>query len=109
METFHWRPQNSSTASISPKVKAIKFGDGYEQRIKDGINNDLRSYSVTFVGLTENIDLIDDFLIRHNAVKAFLWREPNRNRLITVVCRSWNSTPNGAVKTISATFEEVVA
>lgn len=109
METFHWRPQNSSTTSVSPRAKVIKFGDGYEQRIKDGINNDLRSYSVSFVGLTEEINLIEDFLTRHNAVKSFLWREPNRHRLVTVVCRSWNPTPNGAAKTISATFEEVVA
>lgn len=109
METFHWRPQNSSNVSAAPKVRVIKFGDQYEERQKDGINNDLRSYSVTFVGLTEKIDLIEDFLTRHNAVKAFLWREPNRNKLITVVCRSWNPTPNGATKTITATFEEVVA
>ena len=109
METFHWRPQNSSTTSVSPKVKVIKFGDGYEQRIRDGINNDLRSYNVTFVGLSEDISLIDDFLSRHNAVKAFLWREPNTNKTIKGVCRSWTSTPNSAAKTISATFEEVVA
>jgi phage-related protein len=109
METFHWRPQNSSTISASPKVKVIKFGDGYEQRIRDGINNDLRSYNVTFVGLSEDISLIDDFLSRHNAIKAFLWREPNTHKTIKVVCRSWTSTPNGAAKTISATFEEVVA
>lgn len=109
METFHWRPQNSSTVSVAPKVKVIKLGDGYEQRQKDGIHNDLRSYSVSFVGLSDEINLIDNFLTRHGAVKAFLWREPNRHRLVTVVCRSWNPTPNGAAKTITATFEEVVA
>jgi phage-related protein len=109
METFHWRSQNSSTASVSPRVKIIKFGDGYEQRIKDGINNDLRSYNVTFVGLSEDISLIDDFLSRHNAVKAFLWREPNTHKTIKIVCRSWTSTHDGMTKTISATFEEVVA
>lgn len=109
METFNWRPQNCFNVSVAPKVRVIKFGDSYEQRQQDGMNNDLRSYSVTFVGLTEEINLIEDFLTRHNAVKAFLWRETNRNKLITVVCRSWNSTPNGAAKTISATSEEVVA
>ncbi|MCX8675878.1 phage tail protein [Gilliamella sp. B3023] len=109
METFHWRPQNSSTTSVSPRVKVIKFGDGYEQRFCDGINNDLRSYSVSFVGLVENIDLIENFLTRYNAVKSFLWKEPNTHKTIKVVCRSWTSTVNGAAKTVSATFEEVVA
>ena len=109
METFNWRPQNSSTTSVSPKVKVIKFGDGYEQRIQDGINNNLRSYNVTFIGLFEDMTLIDEFLNRQGGVHAFLWREPNTNKSIKVVCRSWSSTPNGAVKTISATFEEVAA
>ena len=109
METFNWTPQKSSTASISPRVRVIKFGDGYEQRIQDGINNDLRSYNVTFVGLFDDITLIDEFLTRQGGVHAFKWREPNTHKTITVVCRSWSSTPNGAAKTITATFDEVVA
>ena len=109
METFYWRPQNSSTASASPKVKVIKFGDGYEQRIRDGINNNLRSYNVTFIGLFEDMTLIDEFLNRQGGVQAFKWREPNTHKTIKVVCRSWTSTPNGAIKTITATFEEVIA
>jgi phage-related protein len=90
METFHWRPQNSLTSSVSPKLKVIKFGNGYEQRIKDGINNDLCSYNVTFVWLSEDISLIDDFLSRHNAIKAFLWREPNSHK--TIKNRNWHSS-----------------
>ena len=109
METFHWRPQNSSTTSVSPKVRVIKFGDGYEQRIQDGINNDLRSYNVTFVGLFDDITLIDEFLTRQGGVHSFKWCEPNTHKTIKVVCRSWSSTSNGAAKTITATFEEVVA
>ena len=109
METFNWIPQKSSTASISPRVRVIKFGDGYEQRIQDGINNDLRSYNVTFIGLFDDITLIDEFLTRQGAVRAFKWGEPHTHKTITVVCRSWSSTSNGAAKTITATFDEVVA
>jgi len=109
METFNWIPQKSSTASISPRVRVIKFGDGCEQRIQDGINNDLRSYNVTFIGLFDDITLIDEFLTRQGAVRAFKWCEPHTHKTITVVCRSWSSTSNGAAKTITATFEEVVA
>lgn len=109
METFHWRLQKNSAVAAQPRVRKIKFGDGYPQRQQEGINNDLRMYSVTFTGLTDEINLIDDFLTKHNGVKAFLWVEPNRYRLITVVCEKWNITPNGDAKTITATFEEVVA
>lgn len=108
METFHWRPQSNSTVSVNPRVTVTKFGDGNEERKPDGINNDLRSYNLTFVGLTENINLIGNFLTRHNAVKSFLWREPNTYKLIVVVCRSWSVTLDSGVKTITTTFEEVV-
>ena len=47
METFNWDVAPNMSVKANPRVKTIKFGDGYEQRIKDGINNDLRTYNVT--------------------------------------------------------------
>ena len=31
-----------------PRVRAVKFGDGYEQRIASGINNDPQKWSFAF-------------------------------------------------------------
>lgn len=109
METFHWRPNNLSQVTAKPRVTTVRFGDGYPQRIPDGINNDLRSYDVTFTGTTTRINLIGDFLARHNGVRSFLWREPDGNYLIKVVCSSWTLTIDGITKSISTTFEEVIA
>ncbi|OCG08854.1 hypothetical protein A9G13_01985 [Gilliamella sp. wkB178] len=109
METFNWDVAPGINEKAEPKVKIIKLGDGYEQRTKDGINNDLRSYSVTLTVPIDEAPPIDDFLTRHGGVKAFLWKEPNRNRLITVKCPSWSSKVMHTAKTITATFEEVVA
>ena len=36
---FFWSPSYNVSVSHAPSVKSISFGDGYEQRIKDGINN----------------------------------------------------------------------
>ena len=36
---FFWSPSYNISTSHSPRIKAIQFGDGYEQRLKDGINN----------------------------------------------------------------------
>ena len=47
MEAFNWDVAPGLSIKANPRVKTIKFGDGYEQRIKDVINNDLRTYSVT--------------------------------------------------------------
>ena len=109
METFYWAHQKGASVSAAPKVKVIKFGDGYEQRVKDGINNHLRSYSLTFIGLTEEMNLINKFLSDHGAVKSFYWRAIDSYQLIKVVCRSWTLTIDGPATTITTTFEEVVA
>ncbi|WP_294844479.1 phage tail protein [uncultured Gilliamella sp.] len=109
MEMFNWDVAPGMKEKAEPKVKVIGMGGGYAERQQDGINNDLREYNVMITVPKEEADPIDDFLTRHNAVKSFLWREPNRNRLITVVCSSWATTVMSEHKTITATFKEVVA
>ncbi|WP_392559798.1 phage tail protein [Orbus mooreae] len=109
MQKFWWNIQNSSQISISPKVKVIKFGDGYEQRVQDGINNNLRSFSVTLIGLRDELTWALKFLNEHGGVRSFLWREPSEYDDIKVVCRTWTSSPNRGAMTINATFEEVVS
>lgn len=109
MEQFHWHVMPNMTERSQPRVKTIKFGDGYEQRQQDGINNDLRSYEVTLKVPRQESQYIDLFLTKHNGVKAFLWREPNRHRLITVKCPTWSTAVENTVTTITASFEEVMA
>ena len=38
---FIWTPSYNESAEISPRVLAVRFGDGYTQRTPDGINNNL--------------------------------------------------------------------
>ncbi|WP_198199768.1 MULTISPECIES: phage tail protein [unclassified Gilliamella] len=108
METFNWEVAPSMSVIAEPKVKIIKFGDGYEQRIKDGINNDLRTYSVTLNVHRDDAPVIDAFLTRQGGVHAFKWREPNTNRLITVKCPSWSTNVKNTSVSITTTFEEVI-
>ncbi|GAA5104545.1 phage tail protein [Orbus sasakiae] len=109
MEQFHWHVMPNMSERAQPRVKTVKFGDGYEQRHQDGINSDLRTYEVTLKVPRDESHYIDDFLAKHKGIKAFLWREPNRHRLITVKCSVWSSTIENTVTTISASFEEVIA
>ena len=62
----------------APRTKNIKFGDGYEQRFKDGINNDLLSLSLNFDGR----DLLEAKAILHfleskNGAESFFFRPPS--------------------------------
>jgi Phage-related protein len=108
METFSWELAPGLTVKAEPRVKLIKFGDGYEQRVRDGINNDLRLYDVSLNVPRDDAAMIDDFLTRHGGVHAFKWREPNTNRLITVKCPSWSTNVKNTSVSITTTFEEVV-
>lgn len=109
METFNWEVASNMSVKSEPRVKTIKLGDGYEQRIKDGINSDLRKYNVTLNVARDDGLVIDAFLTRQGGVHAFKWREPNTNHLITVKCSSWSTNVKHTAISITATFEEVVA
>lgn len=71
METFTFAPNWGMKLSKEPKVKTITFGDGYEQRLKQGLNHNLRSYSLTFSGDINQMQQIEAFLDRHEGYKAF--------------------------------------
>jgi len=46
----------------SPRVLSVQFGDGYEMRVRDGINNTPRKWSLSFENRTKaDIDNLFDF------------------------------------------------
>lgn len=110
METFVWPVRIGATSKAKPRVKGVQFGDGYGQRMADGINVDLRQYSVKFTDWVENIEQIDDFFTRHGGVKAFLWQAPDRKVPRKYICQEWDTNfLNGNIREPAATFIEVVA
>jgi len=49
--------------NAKPRVLKAQFGDGYEMRVADGINNTPREWSLTFKNRTkEDIDNLYDFI-----------------------------------------------
>ncbi|WP_337261182.1 MULTISPECIES: phage tail protein [unclassified Serratia (in: enterobacteria)] len=109
MKTFTWIPEESLQVSVKPKVKVVSFGDGYEQRSPDGINNQLRSYSLQFSGSAEDVRTIDQFLTEHGGAQAFSWLPPDTLKSALFKCEEWNLAVNGYWNSLSATFQEVVA
>ena len=94
---FTWKHSYRATTLNEPKFKEIKFNDGYEQVMADGINNILPSYNLTF----ENIDLLECQSILHfletRAVNAesFAWLMPSPRGVIgRFRCKSWQDTQN---------------
>jgi len=107
MLAFTWRATYDASRTITPTVKVITFGDGYEQRQGIGINRQRRKYSLTFKRIASEIDAIDAFLIARGAIEAFNYTHPG-HPIGVFVCREWTRTDVArGVDSISATFEEV--
>ena len=107
MATFTWLPEYGASVDLKPKVNRAVFGDGYEQRIRDGINAKIRAWNITFMKSSADIDTIEAFLSNEAGAGSFDWTPP-RGAIGKWVCDSWKrDIPNPAFDTLTATFREV--
>ena len=73
-------PDKQLTKTSTPRVLTAKFGDGYEQRAVDGINNLEESYALTFKTREKaEIDDIVAFLDSKQNVTKFTFTFPDTN------------------------------
>ena len=89
-------PDRTMSNAIKPRVLKVQFGDGYEQRIQDGINNLRQEFSVAFNNRPKaEIDDIVAFLNNKAGTTAFNFTYPDSNAgggetTIKVVCEDWS-------------------
>ena len=94
----------------APVMRTVKFGDGYEQRVKFGINQDPKKWQLTFANISEaDSDTIETFLEARNADgTAFSWSPPDETATYKWICEAWSKTiPSAGLATINATFRQV--
>ena len=90
-------PDKQLTKASTPRVLTAKFGDGYEQRAVDGINNLAETYTLTFKTRPKaDIDDIVAFLDSKQNVTKFTLTLPDTN----------NTTRSGErdVKVVTETY-----
>jgi len=104
MYEFIRLPDQDFTGTAEPKVTVVTYGDGYEQRQKRCIDNDMRSYSVTFTSDPEYLNSIGEFLTARGAVEAFTWKTQDKWTPRTFKCATWSRKVNGLLETITVTF-----
>jgi len=95
---FWWKPSYNTNASFKPKVIISQFGNGYQQRIKDGLNNNLAELSITFENRNEKeTTSILHFFSQRNGQESFIYNMPtiyskSTNNLNTkFICPEWTS------------------
>jgi len=91
-------PDRGFTKNTKPNILLTKFGDGYEQRKINGINNMIETYNLSFSNRpnTETDDL-EAFFIAQAGVSKFTFTIPDSNegtgeKDIKVICEEWDKS-----------------
>ena len=109
MAEWVWVESPGTGVTREPRVRVSAFGDGYQQRAPDGLNNDAQTweYQATDVDDAVAADMMA-FLETHGAVTPFDYTPLWATTPIKVVCPTWRRTLGSRVGTsdISATFNQ---
>jgi phage-related protein len=102
-------PIRATAPQITARVLQANFGDGYNQRVNDGINNINEQWDVQFAALDQtNAAEIIDFLEARGGYQSFLWIPPGESTYKKYICKEWNkSFPGASLTNISAKFMRV--
>lgn len=106
MSTFTYIPVYGATETTRARVLKAQFGDGYVQRVADGINNYPRTWSLTFSKTQSDIETILTFLETEGGVTSFDWTPP-RGSAGKWICEEWNTSVNDGYDQLTVQFTEV--
>ena len=90
-------PAYGTQKTSAPATRTVRFGDGYEQRLSFSLNQNPKSYSLTFNVSETEADTIETF-----------FTPPGESSSSKFVCEEWSkSIPYLNRATIQATFRQV--
>jgi len=112
---FWWKPSYNTKVSATPRVKINQFGNGYQQRIQDGLNTNLLDFQLVFENRSENETVsILHFLHQRNGQQSFIYNLPTiyakstSNLNTRFICPEWiSSYASYNNYNIEARFQEV--
>jgi phage-related protein len=101
-------PTYGAQKTSQPKVTKVQYGDGYEMRAVFGLNQNPKSWSLTWEISEANADTIETFLDARAGQESFDWTAPGEANSAKFVCAEWSkSIPYLNRATIQATFTQV--
>ncbi len=110
MATFTYVPDFRAQKKSEPSIRTVKFGDGYEQRLKFGLNQNPKVWDLTWSAVdNDTADAIEAFFDARAADgDAFDWTPLDSATSYKFVCTSWNREYQYAdINIITATFRQV--
>lgn len=108
-DVFNYMPSKSFQKATKARVKKAQFGDGYSQRLVDGINSIINEWSINFTSKSiSEINNIVQFFETNNGASYFLWTPPGESTQYKVICQEWSKTYDSHISaSLSAKFEQV--
>ena len=105
-------PAYGATKNSNPTVIAVDLGDGYQQRLTYGLNQDAKTWNLNWQNITEaDAELIEDFLEARKGQEAFTWTPPDGpsgDLSKRWICDAWAKTMTYSGRySISASFRQV--
>ena len=75
--SFYWTPNYSTTADINQRKVEMSFGDGYTQRMRDGINTNPLNFNLVFDNRSDaEAAAILHFIEQKGGVDNFVYNSP---------------------------------
>ncbi len=108
-DTSAFVPLYGTTKSNAPNTRIVKFGDGYEHRISYGLNQNAKTFNLTFEESEADIDTLTDFFDTIAVSGAnFAYTVPTESAMNFVVEGNYRKTftYNGRAR-IQVTFRQV--
>jgi phage-related protein len=102
-------PTYGISKSSKPNVRIAQFGSGYEQRTTFGLNQNPKTWDMTWENLSEtDADTLENFLNARAGVETFEWTPPDDTTQYIWVCSEWSKElTNPNISTVTATFRQV--
>jgi phage-related protein len=102
-------PTFGAQKQSAPRIRTAQFGDGYQQRVSFGINQNPKTWTLTFMVDDTDADTIENFLDARAAdADAFDWTPPRETTSYKWTCMNWGRELMGDnFNSINATFQEV--
>ena len=87
-----WCPTPALDQQYTWRMNVAQYGDGYQQRVLDGINALDLTYSVSFDTRAEDEIVAMNTYLATQKTKAFPFRHPVTGAIISVFCNEWEVT-----------------
>lgn len=114
MSDWNYVPDRNMKKSATPRIRMSQFGDGYSQRMQDGINYMAQTWALEYVNRSwTTILAMVTFLEGKGGVTAFTFTPPGEAE-IKVICKQWDvttvvrsTTDADSFGSLSVSFERV--